>query len=492
MKRLAAYSGYLPPIAAVSVVCLVMGRWLWDRWFSVGGEATQGYLFALIVAATTGHFISRRTRAAGFAPDFFSLVIAGVFFISVAAVYRGVPRMISACLLMSAFYWSIRSSMLEVDRQKCAALWPLLLMSLPYEPSLQFVLGYPLRSIAARLAAMLLPGGVTASGCVLTDGNIEVFIDAPCAGAGMLSGMLTLAAAASLIFCLNGRRTALLMLTGIISALISNAFRAALLYAGYAELLPVKFYQYESSTGIFCFAAGGILLAFVAFRLRKDHQCRSAPKTIAPGSGGFMASGARRNVVSAIFFIAACVSFILASLWPTGASSGNFYTASGASSVRWPTAWEEKTLIPAPPNEATELFRARFPGEFREFLAVDASDIDEGLYPETARVVLRFVRSATRQLHPAEDCFRGAGYKINPLPLRLDENNRRWSGFIGEKSGYRVVVRQCVISAPYGDLTSAETESLSWPDVSSWYWDVARPGAKNPPAALAVTVVNEI
>jgi hypothetical protein len=126
-----------------------------------------------------------------------------------------------------------------------------------------------------------------------------------------------------------------------------------------------------------------------------------------------------------------------------------------------------------------------------EFSSVNESDAEDGYFPET-QVLMRFVRNVTRRLHPAEDCFRGAGYKITPTPLRADQNGRRWSGFIGEKSGRTVAVRQCVISVPNGDLRAAETSGVSWPDVSSWYWDTARPGAKNSPVALAVTVVENL
>jgi hypothetical protein len=121
-----------------------------------------------------------------------------------------------------------------------------------------------------------------------------------------------------------------------------------------------------------------------------------------------------------------------------------------------------------------------------------SGDVEDGWFPERDRLVLRFVWRATRRLHPAEDCFRGAGYRITPLPIRVDERGREWSGFVGEKNGRILTVRQCVISAPGEDLSRAETYTTrSWPDVSNWYWDVSRPLSALPAAALAVTLIDE-
>jgi hypothetical protein len=122
------------------------------------------------------------------------------------------------------------------------------------------------------------------------------------------------------------------------------------------------------------------------------------------------------------------------------------------------------------------------------------AETESGWSAPTDRLVLRFTRTATRRLHPAEDCFRGAGYKINPMPLQIDGQGRKWSAFAAEKSGRSIEARTCVISVPDGDLRQAEPRLAnrpSWPDVSSWYWAVARPGSERSATVLAVTVITE-
>jgi hypothetical protein len=295
--------------------------------------------------------------------------------------------------------------------------------------------------------------------------------------------MLLLASGAALIFGLNLLRTVFALMAGIFCAIASNALRAALLFAGYSGLLPVKFHRCESEIGLACFAISGVLLALAASRLGGKSACVSKKRREFPPGGA-----AGRSYATIALFVALCAM----SLVPVVSRGGGGATVAPRAKAEWPVAWEGRVLIPAPPDESTEFFTRSFPGEFKEFFAIGESGAEYGYFPETERIVMRFAREATRQLHPAEDCFRGAGWKIAPAPLHVDRNGRRWSAFFAEKSGYCVAVRQCVISIPGGDLLSAEASAVSWPDVSSWYWDAARPGAEHPPSALAVTVVSEL
>jgi exosortase/archaeosortase family protein len=470
----------LPLAAAVFAVFAPMGRWLWGRWFSTGGEALNGCLFFLIMALAAAR-IATLPKDADYSP--FSGLAASIFFIvSGAFASRFIPRLAGAAMAFSAIYWAIVSSLPRGERERSSALWALILLSLPYEPSFQFVFGYPLRRAAAVLSALVLPG-VRAVGLSLSNGEMEVFVDAPCAGAGFVSGMLFLASGAALIFGLNWLRTACALMVGIFCAIASNALRAALLFAGYSGLLPVKFHRYESAIGLACFAVSGISLALAASRLGgKRARVSGKRREFSP-----LRSRRRSYAMAALFFALCAISLV-----PGASRGGGMAVVGPRAKAAWPAAWEGRALFPAPPDESTEFFMRSFPGEFKEFFAIGESGAEDGYFPETERIVMRFVREATRQLHPAEDCFKGAGWKIAPAPLHVDRNGRRWSAFFAEKPGYGVAVRQCVISIPGDGLPSAEASAVSWPDVSSWYWDVARPGAEHPPSALAVTVVREL
>jgi exosortase/archaeosortase family protein len=469
----------LPLAAAAFAVFATMGRWLWGRWFSTGGEALNGYVFFLIMALAASR-LAALPKDADYSPA--AGLAASIFFIASGAfASRFIPRLAGAAMGFSAIYWAIMSSLPRGERERSPALWPLVLLSLPYEPSFQFVFGYPLRRAAAALSALVLPG-VRAVGLSLSNGEIEVFVDAPCAGAGFVSGMLFLASGAALIFGLNLLRAAFALMAGIFCAIASNALRAALLFAGYSGLLPVKFHRCESAIGLACFVFSGILLALAAGRIGgKRARVSGKRREFSHQRAG------RRSYAMAALFVALCAISAV-----PGVSRGGGAAVAPRAKAEWPVAWEGRALIPAPPDESTEFFMRSFPGEFKEFFAIGESGAEDGYFPESERIVMRFAREATRQLHPAEDCFRGAGWKIAPAPLHVDRNGRRWSAFFAEKSGYGVAVRQCVISVPGGDLLSAEASAVSWPDVSSWYWDVARPGAEHPPSALAVTVVSEL
>lgn len=475
---------FLPPLSS-AIACGPIWPWLWGRWFGVGGEALQGGLFVIISCGIVTRLAMRGRNRVPFSPHVPSLFAAILFVLSAGLLFRSIPRLLSAALYFSALYWSIQAVQSQRERRDSAALWPMLILSLPYEPSVQFVFGYPMRVLAARFAAAILPGNVHTVGCALSDGVLEVFVDAPCAGVGMLSGMLLLAAGAALIFRLDWLKTAFLMAFGLLCALSSNALRAAILYSGYAGIFKFKPHQYESATGLSCFAASAIFLALAAHWLRGNRKRKIAANDRRDERQTTQKTSFAKTVV--FVFLASCLFTAAAGAYQRRPADER----APETPILWPEFWEGRKLTPASASPETELFWRNFPGTFREFIMQPASEVEDGWFPEESRLALRFVWRATRQLHPAEDCFRGAGYKITPAPLLLDENGRAWSGFIAEKSGRAVNVRQCVISVPGGDLRRAEYDvAKSWPDVSSWYWDVARPTGEAA-AALAVTVMGK-
>jgi exosortase/archaeosortase family protein len=458
-----------PTVAAIAAGA-PLWPWLWNRWFGVGGERYCGYLFfALSVFAAIK---TVREGGSGRFPEIFPLYISSVLFAVCIPLFPHIPKLMSAGIYFSALYWSFVSSIDPEKRPGMFALWPLLMLSLPHVPSLQFVMGYPLRVAAAHISAALIPG-VYAVGCGLGDGTFEVFVDAPCAGAGMLSGMLVLSAGAALMFRQRAAGTLLMLGAGTISALFANAIRAVLLYAGHSGMLPIPFQSFESAVGIFCYAAGGFMLTLAACRMNDGGVCGRT-------------SCRQASVPALMAHAAVCAAFTL--IWTAGASTA---AVAAQSRVTWPESWEGRALVQVKASAETENFWRDFPGECREFLMIhEEHDENPGPYD---RAVLRFVREATRRLHPAEDCFRGAGYRIKPMPLELDGRGIRWSGFECEKSGTRYRVRQCVLSVPGDNLSNLDAllpGAASWPDVSSWYWDTARPFSAMPPAAVAITIIH--
>jgi hypothetical protein len=92
-------------------------------------------------------------------------------------------------------------------------------------------------------------------------------------------------------------------------------------------------------------------------------------------------------------------------------------------------------------------------------------------------LILRFVDRPTRRLHPARDCFRGAGYDLQPRPA-LARSDDRWGRFEAARGGETLLVSER-IEGPGGE---------SWTDVSSWYWAAWTGWSRGPWWAITVVV----
>jgi hypothetical protein len=137
--------------------------------------------------------------------------------------------------------------------------------------------------------------------------------------------------------------------------------------------------------------------------------------------------------------------------------------------VEWPTRWDGRPLRPLAMSEVEQRFAARFPGAIARF-----SDGERV-------IVLRRVQQPTRMLHPAADCFRGLGYRIERAGLERDAQQRLWRCFEAQgRDSQRLRVCER-IEAPDG---------ASFIDSSSWFW-AAVLGQSNGPWR-AITVVEAL
>jgi hypothetical protein len=123
--------------------------------------------------------------------------------------------------------------------------------------------------------------------------------------------------------------------------------------------------------------------------------------------------------------------------------------AAGVVFPGWPGHFEGRALTRLPLSEREERFGGDFPGQVARFT--------DG----RREVIIRFVTEATRKLHPASDCFAGIGYRIRPLPLKVDETRIRWGSFIAERGDEQLRVHERIYANAGGG---------SWEDASAWYW----------------------
>lgn len=133
--------------------------------------------------------------------------------------------------------------------------------------------------------------------------------------------------------------------------------------------------------------------------------------------------------------------------------------------VEWPTQWDGRALRPLAMSEVEQRFAARFPGAIARF-----SDGERV-------IVLRHVEQPTRMLHPAADCFRGLGYRIERAGLERDAQQRLWRCFEAIAADGRRL-RVC-------ERIEAD-DGASFIDPSSWFWAAALGQSNGPWQAITV------
>jgi hypothetical protein len=162
-------------------------------------------------------------------------------------------------------------------------------------------------------------------------------------------------------------------------------------------------------------------------------------------------------------FVASCMLAGLVPLVPVGTPSPPSAIFPG-----WPERFENRPLTPVESSEREIRFSDTFPGRIGKF--TDGQRI----------LVIRWVIRPSRKVHPAVHCFAASGFSVRPLPLFRDSEGALWGVSECEKGSERLRVRELI----------SDTASISWPDVSSWYWQAVL-GRSNGPW-WAVTVIEKL
>jgi hypothetical protein len=166
---------------------------------------------------------------------------------------------------------------------------------------------------------------------------------------------------------------------------------------------------------------------------------------------------------------ALAVLLVVGALLPLALPARDASAAEGPRHVEWPTRWEGRELRPLALDAVERRFAARFPGAIGRF-----TDVQRVL-------VLRSVDAPTRMLHPAADCFRGLGQRIEHARLERDARQRLWRCFEAvAPDGPPVPGRLKVcerIEAPDGQ---------SFTDASAWFWAATLGSSTGPWRAVTV------
>lgn len=138
---------------------------------------------------------------------------------------------------------------------------------------------------------------------------------------------------------------------------------------------------------------------------------------------------------------------IASALWPL-AGRGQTEAMRVPTAHEWPRELDGEMLRPLALTAVEQRFAQRFPGHIGRFESAGAV------------WVLRDVSRPMRALHPAADCFRGLGYRIEHTQLHSDAQARLWRCFIAERNGERVHVCERIVDG----------QGEGFVDASSWFW----------------------
>jgi hypothetical protein len=147
-------------------------------------------------------------------------------------------------------------------------------------------------------------------------------------------------------------------------------------------------------------------------------------------------------------------------------AGGREVSASPSAASEPPREWDGQPLRPLALGDVEQRFAARFPGTITR--------LSDG----TRLVVLRDVRAPTRMLHPASDCYRGAGWRVGGERLEADARERRWRCFDAVRGGERLRVCE--------RITDADGQAFT--DPSSWFWAALLGRSHGPWQAVTTSV----
>jgi hypothetical protein len=127
-------------------------------------------------------------------------------------------------------------------------------------------------------------------------------------------------------------------------------------------------------------------------------------------------------------------------------------------SGEWPAQWQGRPLRPLALSAVEQRFATQFPGRIARL--TDGEQV----------LVWRAVRTPTRMLHPATDCYRGLGYHVMQTRLEADAQQQLWRCFVAEREGHRLRVCERIV----------DSQGRGYTDASSWFW-AAQLGLSNGP-----------
>lgn len=233
--------------------------WMLDRLHTSPEEGLT--LFA--TAALLAGLAVPRLRGNGLAPAIPVTTVAILLAFHAALTMADAPLLFRASLAVTGLLWIAYRAAFE--SRPPPAFWVLIALSMPVLPSLQFVLGYPMRLVSAVLTVGLLDlQGVPTGrdGTYVTIGGETVQFDAPCSGVAMLWTLTLVTLMFALVNRFSPARLSAAMALTASLAVVCNVLRVSSLLFADAALTGTGIPWVHEAIGLAAFAisASGLVL----------------------------------------------------------------------------------------------------------------------------------------------------------------------------------------------------------------------------------------
>jgi len=451
-----------PPIPAWFWLLLVVTS-LWPVWHWSAARLSDGSDDPLGIIALVALLISvwreRRNLSVMLRPFWLA---AGLCLAALAVTgATAMPPLLRAMIAVIAVLAVLMA--LRAPRQPISAWAGLGILSLPLISSLQFFIGYPLRVITAEVSAFILRTGgleVIRDGSALLVNGQLVMVDAPCSGIQMgWVAYFTACITASWLRLPDRRFLRRMAGVGLI-VLAGNVIRNTLLVIKESNIVPLPAWTHDA-IGLLVF--GGVCM--LVLRL----MSRGAIAPVRSGVPLPMPMPDKQESKAMRYFAPLAIAgFVILSLLPMVSTPAIPSGIGNPSSVEWPHEFEGRALRPLALSAVEEKFGQQFPGVIARFANGERI------------VTLRHISKPTRKLHPAADCFRGLGYRIDDINLY-------------RRSGATEHAMQRCFTASKGQTSLRVCEYItdragrSFSDVSAWYWAGVMGTSQGPWQAVTIT-----
>jgi exosortase/archaeosortase family protein len=253
------------------LVALLVAAATWDgwRWYveRVAPAPEEGFSLVATVAFLIVLGAARQARPP--VRRSIPLITVAALLACYALGYGFLPGIMRAAIAIAVTLFCLHVALFK--EKPPPAFWGLVALALPVVPSLQFVLGYPMRLISAALAVGLLQAqglSVDRQGTFLVWRGDMVQFDAPCSGINMLWAGLLLTLMGCIVFRLRALQVVLAVVASLALTLAGNVLRAASLFYVETGLVAQTPGWWHEGIGLVAFALCAAAMLWVLHRMR--------------------------------------------------------------------------------------------------------------------------------------------------------------------------------------------------------------------------------